>query len=161
TGAQVGAVPTTLSGAEMTSLHRKIAGRESGPSVRPVLVIADAALMLSLPEPWLRMSAMNAFAHGVEALYGPRADPVATPAARRGQARGSVARCAGRRPGRLCRPPGPLPAAGAPRRHGPCRDDRRRPAADACADARPRAGRDGVARRGARGGAGRPAAAGR
>jgi maleylacetate reductase len=84
TGAQVGAVPTTLSGAEMTSLHRKIAGREAGPSVRPVLVIGDPALMLSLPEPALRMSAMNALAHGVEALYGPRANPVATMAALRG-----------------------------------------------------------------------------
>ena len=29
-GGEVCAVPTTLSGAEMTSLHRKIAGRESG-----------------------------------------------------------------------------------------------------------------------------------
>ena len=84
TGAQVGAVPTTLSGAEMTSLHRKIAGRESGPSVRPVLVVGDPALMLSLPEPALRMSAMNALAHGVEALYGPRTNPVATLAALRG-----------------------------------------------------------------------------
>ncbi len=84
TGAQVGAVPTTLSGAEMTSLHRKIAGRESGPSVRPMLVIGDPALMLSLPEPELRMSAMNALAHGVEALYGPRANPVATLAALHG-----------------------------------------------------------------------------
>ena len=54
TGAQVCAVPTTLSGAEMTSLHRKIAGRESGPSVRPVLVLADPPLMCSLPEPALR-----------------------------------------------------------------------------------------------------------
>jgi alcohol dehydrogenase class IV len=84
TGAQVGAVPTTLSGAEMTSLHRKIEGRERGPSVRPVLVIADPALMCSLPEPALRASTLNALAHGVEALYGPRANPVATIVALRG-----------------------------------------------------------------------------
>ena len=77
TGARVGAVPTTLSGAEMTSLHRKIEGREQGPSVRPVLVIGDPALMCSLPEPALRASSLNALAHGVEALYGPRANPVA------------------------------------------------------------------------------------
>ena len=81
TGARVGAVPTTLSGAEMTSLHRKVEGRERGPSVRPALVIADPALMCSLPEPALRASALNALAHGVEALYGPRANPVATIAA--------------------------------------------------------------------------------
>src|SRR5205823_4226021 len=80
----VAAVPTTLSGAEMTSLHRKIDGREQGPSVRPALVLADPALMTSLPEPELRMSAMNALAHAVEALYGPGANPVATLAALRG-----------------------------------------------------------------------------
>jgi len=84
TGARVGAVPTTLSGAEMTSLHRKIEGREQGPSVRPVLVIGDPALMCSLPEPALRASALNGLAHGVEALYGPRANPVATIVALRG-----------------------------------------------------------------------------
>src|SRR5205085_9281376 len=78
TGAGVGSVPSTLSGAEMTSLHRKIEGRERGPSVRPVLVIGDPVLMCSLPEPALRASALNALAHGVEALYGPRANPVAT-----------------------------------------------------------------------------------
>jgi len=83
-GGEVCAVPTTLSGAEMTSLHRKIAGRESGPSVRPALVLADPGLMCSLPEPMLRASAMNALAHGAEALYGPRANPVATLAALRG-----------------------------------------------------------------------------
>jgi alcohol dehydrogenase class IV len=84
TGARLGAVPTTLSGAEMTSLHRKIEGREQGPSVRPVLVIGDPVLMCSLPEPALRASALNALAHGVEALYGPRANPVATIVALRG-----------------------------------------------------------------------------
>jgi alcohol dehydrogenase class IV len=84
TSARVGAVPTTLSGAEMTSLHRKIAGREQGPSVRPVLVVGDPALMCSLPEPALRASALNALAHGVEALYGPRPNPVATIVALRG-----------------------------------------------------------------------------
>jgi maleylacetate reductase len=83
-GGEVCAVPTTLSGAEMTSLHRKIAGHEDGPSVRPVLVLADPGLMGSLPEPMLRASAMNALAHGAEALYGPRANPVATLAALRG-----------------------------------------------------------------------------
>ena len=83
-GGEVCAVPTTLSGAEMTSLHRKIAGHESGPAVRPVLVLADPGLMCSLPEPMLRASAMNALAHGAEALYGPRANPVATLAALRG-----------------------------------------------------------------------------
>jgi len=83
-GGEVCAVPTTLSGAEMTLLHRKIAGLESRPSVRPVLVLADPQLMTSMPEPALRASALNALAHGVEALYGPRANPVATMLALRG-----------------------------------------------------------------------------
>lgn len=83
-GGEVCAVPTTLSGAEMTLLHRKIAGLEDRPSVRPVFVIADPALMTSMPEPALRASALNALAHGVEALYGPRANPVATMLALRG-----------------------------------------------------------------------------
>ncbi|HEY0388292.1 MAG TPA: iron-containing alcohol dehydrogenase [Gaiellales bacterium] len=83
-GGAVCAVPTTLSGAEMTLLHRKIAGMEARPSVRPVLVVADPALMCSLPEAALRASTLNALAHGVEALYGPRANPVATMLALRG-----------------------------------------------------------------------------
>jgi alcohol dehydrogenase class IV len=68
----------------MTLLHRKIAGLERRPSVRPVFVLADPALMTSMPEPALRASALNALAHGVEALYGPRANPVATMLALRG-----------------------------------------------------------------------------
>jgi alcohol dehydrogenase class IV len=83
-GGAVCAVPTTLSGAEMTLLHRKISGLEARPSVRPSLVLAEPALMESLPEPALRASALNALAHGVEALYGPRANPVATMLALRG-----------------------------------------------------------------------------
>ena len=86
TGAEVCAVPTTLSGADMTSLHRKIEGQESGPSVRPELVLADPELMCSLPGPELRETSMNALAHGVEALYGPWASPVASMAALRGAA---------------------------------------------------------------------------
>jgi maleylacetate reductase len=84
TGAEVAAVPTTLSGAEMTGSHRRIAGRENDPPVRPVLVIADPRLMCSLDEPALRASAMNALAHGAEALYGPGANPVSSLAAERG-----------------------------------------------------------------------------
>lgn len=83
-GGEVAAVPTTLSGAEMTGGHRRIRGYEGGPAVRPVLVVADPQLMCSLGEPALRASAMNALAHGAEALYGPGANPVASMAAHRG-----------------------------------------------------------------------------
>lgn len=83
-GGLVCAVPTTLSGAEMSSGHRQIPGYEDEPHARPVLVLADPALMTSLPESALRASAMNAMAHAAEALYTPDANPVATMAALRG-----------------------------------------------------------------------------
>src|ERR687889_234805 len=84
TGAPVGAIPTTLSGAELTPFHRLPAGVEGARTVRPSLVIADPELMASQPEPELWASAMNALAHGMEALYTPLANPVAEAAALRG-----------------------------------------------------------------------------
>jgi alcohol dehydrogenase class IV len=87
-GGRVCALPTTLSGAEMTTFHRLPAGREREARhlVRPVLVVADPIAMTSLGEDRLRASAMNALAHGAEALYGPLANPVATLAGLRGTA---------------------------------------------------------------------------
>ena len=84
TGAPVAAIPTTLSGAELTPFHRLPAGVEGARMVRPSLVIADPRLMTSQPEPELWASAMNALAHGMEALYTPLANPVAEAAALRG-----------------------------------------------------------------------------
>jgi maleylacetate reductase len=84
TGAPVAAIPTTLSGAELTPFHRLPAGVEGARMVRPSLVIADPRLMASQPEPELWASAMNALAHGMEALYTPLANPVAEAAALRG-----------------------------------------------------------------------------
>jgi alcohol dehydrogenase class IV len=83
-GGRVAAIPTTLSGAEMTRVHRLPEGHEGRALVRPALVIADPEAMTSQPEPQLRASAMNALAHGAEALYTPFANPVATTAALRG-----------------------------------------------------------------------------
>jgi alcohol dehydrogenase class IV len=80
----VAAVPTTLSGAELTGFHRLPEGVEGVRLVRPSLVIADPALMASAPMPLLAASAMNALAHAVEALYTPLANPVASMAALRG-----------------------------------------------------------------------------
>jgi alcohol dehydrogenase class IV len=77
------AVPTTLSGAEMTPFHRTPAGIENARLVRPALVIADPALMASAPGPRLAATAMNALAHAMEALYTPLANPVAEMAALR------------------------------------------------------------------------------
>lgn len=86
TGARVAAIPTTMSGAEMTGIHRLPAGAEDRVTamVRPSLVIAEPALMTSAPEPELRASSMNALAHGADSLYTPFANPVSRMTALRG-----------------------------------------------------------------------------
>jgi alcohol dehydrogenase class IV len=85
-GARVAALPTTLSGAEMTGIHRVPAGAENRVAalVRPQLAIADPPMMTSLPERALRASAMNSLAHGADSLYTPFANPVSELAALRG-----------------------------------------------------------------------------
>jgi alcohol dehydrogenase class IV len=83
-GGRVCAIPTTLSGAPMTRIHRLPPGHEGRALVRPALVIADPDAMTSQPERGLRASAMNALAHGAESLYTPFSNPVATMAALRG-----------------------------------------------------------------------------
>src|SRR4051812_33647201 len=82
-GPPCAAVPTTLSGAELTRFHRVPAGAEGARFTRPTLVVADPALMASQPLPGLAASALNALAHAVEALYTPLANPVASMAALR------------------------------------------------------------------------------
>ena len=76
-GLPCAAVPTTLSGAELTRIHRMPAGVDQFTLVRPSLVIGDPALMASAPMPGIAASAMNALGHAIEALYAPRANPVA------------------------------------------------------------------------------------
>jgi maleylacetate reductase len=82
-GARCAAVPTTLSGAEMTPFHRTPAGVDGARLVRPALVLADPDLMGSAPVTRLGSSAMNALAHAMEALYTPLANPVCSMAALR------------------------------------------------------------------------------
>jgi alcohol dehydrogenase class IV len=81
---RVAAIPTTLSGAEMTRIHRLPDGQDAPSLIRPALVIADPDQMTTLPEARLRASAMNALAHGAEPLYTPLANPVASLASLRG-----------------------------------------------------------------------------
>ncbi|HET8861681.1 MAG TPA: iron-containing alcohol dehydrogenase [Solirubrobacterales bacterium] len=85
-GARVAAIPTTLSGAEITGIHRLPAGAESRvrTMVRPDLAIADPGAMTSQAEQALRASAMNALAHGADSLYTPFANPVSGMTALRG-----------------------------------------------------------------------------
>jgi alcohol dehydrogenase class IV len=85
-GAEVVAIPTTMSGAEMTGSHRLPEGAEERVkgSVRPRLVIADPEAMTSQPEEELRASSMNALAHGADTLYLPMSSPVSEMTALRG-----------------------------------------------------------------------------
>jgi alcohol dehydrogenase class IV len=85
-GAEVAAIPTSLSGAPITGFHRLPAGRESEVSgfVRPTLVIAYTDAMTSAPEAQLRATAMNALAHGADSLYTPIADESSRQTALRG-----------------------------------------------------------------------------
>jgi alcohol dehydrogenase class IV len=85
-GARVAAIPTTLSGAEMTGIHRLPAGAEDRARslVRPELAIADPAAMTGQPEQQLRASAINSLAHGADSLYTPFANPVSQMTALRG-----------------------------------------------------------------------------
>ena len=76
------AVPTTLSGAEMTRGHRHARGvDESVPRVRPAVVVFDPALAASQPEHELAASSLNALGHAVEGPCTVQANPVATLAA--------------------------------------------------------------------------------
>ena len=85
-GTQVAmAVPTTLSGAEMTRIHRKARGGDQhAPNVRPRVVVNDPALSASQPVAELAASALNALSHAAEGPCTPLANPVATLAAHDG-----------------------------------------------------------------------------
>jgi alcohol dehydrogenase class IV len=82
-GTQVAmAVPTTLSGAEMTRIHRRARGADPrAPTVRCRVVVNDPALSASQPVEELAASALNALGHAAEGPCTPLANPVATLAA--------------------------------------------------------------------------------
>jgi len=78
----VTAIPTTLSGAEMTSGHRRAAGVPAGtPGVRPANVINDPALAASQSPEQLARSAGNALGHAIEGPVTPLTNPVSALAA--------------------------------------------------------------------------------
>jgi alcohol dehydrogenase class IV len=82
-GARAGAIPTTLSAAEMTAVHRRPKGHEEhARNVRPAVVINDPDLSASQPVAELAASSANALAHAVEAPLTTLASPVPTLAAR-------------------------------------------------------------------------------
>lgn len=93
TGASVVAIPTSLSAAEMSWVHRRPAGHESeGGSVRPRLVLNDPALSGSQPPAALAASAANALGHAVESLASSRGNPATTAVAREAAERIAAAR---------------------------------------------------------------------
>jgi alcohol dehydrogenase class IV len=78
----VAALPTTLSAAEMTWVHRHARGVDpQTPRVRPRIVVNDPALSASQPIGDLAASAANALAHAVEGCATALASPVPTLAA--------------------------------------------------------------------------------
>ncbi len=79
---RVAAIPTTLSAAEMTGVHRHATGvAPETPRVRPALVINDPELSASQSVPELAASALNALSHAAEAPLTPLANSVSTLAA--------------------------------------------------------------------------------
>jgi alcohol dehydrogenase class IV len=79
-GLPVVAVPTTYAGSEatnvwgMTEHGRKSTGVDA--RVLPRAVVYDAELLVSLPVDISVASGLNAVAHGVDAMWGPRVDPI-------------------------------------------------------------------------------------
>jgi alcohol dehydrogenase class IV len=82
-GARAAAIPTTLSAAEMTIIHRLPSGQEkTARNIRPAIVINDPDLSASQPAGELAASSANALAHAVEGPTTIFASTVPTLAAR-------------------------------------------------------------------------------
>jgi maleylacetate reductase len=73
-------LPTTYAGSEMTPILGETQdGRKTtqrSPKIQPEVVIYDVDLTLSLPPAMSALSAFNAIAHAVEALYAPDSNPI-------------------------------------------------------------------------------------
>ena len=77
------AVPTSLSAAEMTGVHRHATGVPAEtPRVRPRVVVNDPALSASQPPHQLAASTANALGHATVALLSDRSTPIARAVAR-------------------------------------------------------------------------------
>lgn len=72
------AIPTTLSGAEMTGVHRHARGVPPGaPRVRAAVVVNDPALSASAAVPALAASSANALGHALVAIAAAPRSPIA------------------------------------------------------------------------------------
>ncbi len=71
-------IPTSLSGAEMTGVHRHARGVEqSVPRVRAAVVVNDPALSASQPDAELAASSANALGHAITAVVSAKSTPIA------------------------------------------------------------------------------------
>jgi alcohol dehydrogenase class IV len=80
TGLPIVAVPTTYAGSEATNVWGITAGgvKTTGadPRVLPRAIVYDAGLMSTLPPELAVASGLNALAHGVDSMWGPRTEPI-------------------------------------------------------------------------------------
>lgn len=80
TGLPIVAVPTTYAGSEATDVWGLTDGetKTTGIDARvlPASVVYDAALLTTLPGELTVASGLNALAHCVDSMWGPRADPI-------------------------------------------------------------------------------------
>jgi maleylacetate reductase len=80
TGLPIVAVPTTYAGSEATNVWGLTEGETKttgvDDKVLPASVVYDAALLTSLPGEMTVASGLNAMAHCVDSMWGPRADPI-------------------------------------------------------------------------------------
>ncbi|MFE2424708.1 maleylacetate reductase [Streptomyces hokutonensis] len=80
TGLPIVAVPTTYAGSEATNVWGLTEGETKTTGVDgkvlPASVVYDAALLSTLPGEMTVASGLNAMAHCVDSMWGPRADPI-------------------------------------------------------------------------------------
>ncbi|AZP22754.1 maleylacetate reductase [Streptomyces aquilus] len=80
TGLPIVAVPTTYAGSEATNVWGLTEGETKttgvDDKVLPASVVYDAALLTTLPGGMTVASGLNAMAHCVDSMWGPRADPI-------------------------------------------------------------------------------------
>lgn len=80
TGLPIVAVPTTYAGSEATNVWGLTDGgtKSTGADLRvlPASIVYDASLLTSLPRDMAVASGLNALAHSIDSMWGPRSDPI-------------------------------------------------------------------------------------
>lgn len=80
TGLPIVAVPTTYAGSEATNMWGLTEGETKttglDPRVLPASIIYDAVLLTTLPGELTVASGLNALAHCIDSMWGPRVDPI-------------------------------------------------------------------------------------